>query len=256
MRLKLGAGIFIAITVLCIALPFFLEGGESVELPQRLLSPSLAHPFGTDTLGRDVLERSMIAGRNSLAIGALASLSSTAIAFALALLAMTGRIAELVVMRIADALKALPTSLLAILLTLTLGGGMWSLTAALCLVSIPQGARLIHSCLKSLKAEPFIEAERALGRKRMSIMLTTVIPHIAPGIALQALFVFSSAIMAEAGLSFIGAGLESGSASWGAMLSEGRSVIHQGWWLVLFPSLMVFLSVFSLHMIASCLRQD
>ena len=255
MKLRTGASIFLILALCCLAGPFFISGGD-IAPERRLQAPSASHPMGTDTLGRDVLLRCLLAGRTSLSIGVLCVAISTTASLLLALVCMTGQLADMALMRITDALKAMPSSLLAIVLSIAFGGGMWSLVAALSLVNIPQGTRLFRGRLLTLRSMAFIEAERAIGRRKRDIILTTVIPHLLPTLALEAAFVFSSSIMAEAGLSFIGAGLAEGSASWGAMLSEGRSVIHQGWWLVLFPSIMIFLSVLSLNLIADSLRAD
>ena len=105
-------------------------------------------------------------------------------------------------------------------------------------------------------SESFIQVQRALGIGRMRILFTSVVRHVTGVLIVQALFVFSSSILAEAGLSFIGAGLSADTSSWGSILNEGRGVIYQAWWMIVFPSVFIFLSLLSLNMIADGLKQD
>lgn len=251
--MKRRAGLAVLALMACCFLVFSLTSGQAaydIDLSQRLLPPSTEHVFGTDSLGRDLFARVMCGGLISLSAGALVSLISSSLALLLGLCCMTGRTADIVIMRLCDAFKAFPSTLLAILLLVVMGGGMKSIVIALCVVNIPQSTRLVRSKARLLVHLDFVQAKRAMGASRLEILAGTVAKHVIPSLAIQSAFVFSSAVMAEAALSFIGAGLNPAVPSWGNILSEGRSVFYQGWWMIIFPAVFVFLTVLALNLIA------
>lgn len=251
-----GLAVFVTITLVCFITPLFIEDSSAVNVSIRLQSPSLNHPMGTDTLGRDLLSRVLEGGRVSISIGLATALISSLAGLAGGLVCMTGRLADTVIMRICDVFKALPSTLMAILFMVLSGGGADSLIPALCIVSIPQSVRIVRSRAAVVMSESFIQVQRALGIGRMRILFTSVVRHVTGVLIVQALFVFSSSILAEAGLSFIGAGLSTDTSSWGSILNEGRGVIYQAWWMIVFPSVFIFLSLLSLNMIADGLKRE
>ena len=157
---------------------------------------------------------------------------------------------DIVLMRLCDVFKALPSTLLALFLSVAMGGGAAGIVIALSIVDIPQTARLVRARARVVDASLFVMAKRSAGIGEARILACTVLPHVLPSLLVQCAFVFSSSILAEAALSFIGAGLPMGQASWGTILAEARGVIHQAWWMVVFPTLFVFLSTLSVNLVA------
>ena len=254
MRLKVGLGILSVLLVLAILGPLFAQDPQAIDTTNRLMKPSVEHLCGTDTLGRDVLSRLCSGLRVSFVTGTLTVLLSASIGLILGILSTVNPYLDLILMKLCDGLKALPSTLLAILLLVILDGGLASLVIALSIVNIPQTSRLVRSRARVIKTRLFVLAERSIGASESRILFHTVLRHILPSLFVHSAFVFSSAIIGEASLSFIGAGLPAGYPSLGNMLSEGRSAIYQAPWLVLFPSLLVFLTSLGLNLVADGLE--
>lgn len=248
--------VFAGLFLLFLLSPLFCPDPDVIDLSQRLLPPGPGHLFGTDTMGRDLLSRVLAGGRLSYLIGLLTTAITAVISLFLGLAASADRRLDTAILRLCDSFKALPTSLLAILLMMRFGGGVASMVAALVVVNIPQSVRLVRARALAVESEDFILVKKSLGLGKWEIVFGTVSLHVLDILAVQCAFIFSSSIMAEAALSFIGAGMGPEAASWGTILDEGRDVIYQAWWMIVFPSAFIFLSVLSLNMIASSLRRD
>ena len=203
----------------------------------------------------------MITGaRLSLSIALLVCIISTAAGTAIGLLSRLGKNTDLVLMRMCDGMKALPASLLAVLIILTLGGGRTGIVISLAVVNIPQTARLVRQRAVHIEKQTFVDVQRLMGYSELRILFTTVLRHVKSTLLIQSCFIFTSSIIAEAGLSFIGAGLEgagleAGTPSWGNILREAKDVIYQAWWMTAFPAVFVFLTVLSLNLISDGLRE-
>ena len=236
-----GVGILIILSLAFAILPPFLEDAYEVDMSRRLSRPSSGHPFGTDTLGRDVLARVVTGGRISLSVGFLVTLMTLVTALPAALACLHDGIVDSV--------------LLAILLSVAMGTGVVGIVIALAAVNIPQTARLIRARARAVDSSLFVMAKRAMGVENWRILTGTILPHVLPSLLVQCAFVFSSSILAEAALSFIGAGLPAAVPSWGGILAEGRSVIFEGWWLVVFPSLFILLTVIALNLVADGIEE-
>lgn len=254
-KTAVGMVILIILSLAFVILPPFLEDAYEVDMSRRLSCPSPGHPFGTDTLGRDVLARVVTGGRISLSVGFLVTLMTLVTALPAALACLHDGIVDSVLMRICDILKALPSTLLAILLSVAMGTGVVGIVIALTAVNIPQTARLIRARARAVDSSLFVMAKRAMGVGNWRILTGTILPHVLPSLLVQCAFVFSSSILAEAALSFIGAGLPAEVPSWGGILAEGRSVIFEGWWLVVFPSLFILLTVIALNLVADGIEE-
>ena len=255
-RTAAGALVIGILTLSFIILPAFLPDAGAMDLDERLLAPCAQHVFGTDTLGRDVFARVMEGGRVSLAIGAVTTLLTCLVALPMGLACMHDGPLDAVLMRLCDVFKALPSTLLALFLSVAMGGGAAGIVIALSIVDIPQTARLVRARARVVDASLFVMAKRSAGIGEVRILACTVLPHVLHSLLVQCAFVFSSSILAEAALSFIGAGLPMGQASWGTILAEARGVIHQAWWMVVFPTLFVFLSTLSVNLVADGLEED
>lgn len=197
-KTAVGMVILIILSLAFVILPPFLEDAYEVDMPRRLSCPSPGHPFGTDTLGRDVLARVVTGGRISLSVGFLVTLMTLVTALPAALACLHDGIVDSVLMRICDILKALPSTLLAILLSVAMGTGVVGIVIALTAVNIPQTARLIRARARAVDSSLFVMAKRAMGVGNWRILTGTILPHVLPSLLVQCAFVFSSSILAEA----------------------------------------------------------
>lgn len=254
-KLMCGTAVLSLIMLSAFMSPFFSADALTVNLSERLLPPSFLHLFGTDSLGRDLFSRVIIGARLSLSIALQVCLISTAAGTAAGLLSRLGKNIDLVLMRMCDGMKALPASLLAVLIILTLGGGRTGIVISLAVVNIPQTARLVRQRAVHIERQTFVDVQRLMGYSEMRILFTTVLRHVKSTLLIQSCFIFTSSIIAEAGLSFIGAGLEAGTSSWGNILREAKDVIYQAWWMTAFPAAFIFLTVLSLNLISDGLRE-
>ena len=254
-KLVCGTAVLSLIILSAFMSPFFSADALTVNLAERLLPPSSFHLFGTDSLGRDLFSRVITGARLSLSIALQVCLISTAMGTAAGLLSRLGKNIDLILMRMCDGMKALPASLLAVLIILTLGGGRTGIVISLAIVNIPQTARLVRQRAVHIERQTFVDVQRLMGYSEMRILFTTVLRHVKSTLLIQSCFIFTSSIIAEAGLSFIGAGLEAGTPSWGNILREAKDVIYQAWWMTAFPAAFIFLTVLSLNLISDGLRE-
>jgi peptide/nickel transport system permease protein len=157
-------------------------------------------------------------------------------------------------MRVMDALMAFPAILLAMAITAALGPSQANVVVALSIVYAPRTARVVRGSVLALKEMPFVEAARAVGSRDLRILAQHIVPNALSPILVQATFVFAYAILAEAGLSFIGAGTPPPTPSWGNILAEGRGFMRDAPWITIFPGLAIALIVMGLNLIGDALR--
>ena len=226
----------------------------SLGREMRLKPPSAEHLFGTDNVNRDVFARVLYGARISMTVGFFVGLLSAAIGTAVGLYATVNPVLDNVLMRICDGLKAIPNILLAITLMAALGANMRNVIISLTVVSIPGVARIARSQALLVREQTYIEAMRAAGASRLRILWRHVMPNILSPIIVQMTFTFASAIISEASLSFLGAGIPIPAPSWGGMLKEARSYIYNGWWMVVFPAAFTALSVLGFNLFGDGLR--
>ena len=226
----------------------------SLGREMRLKPPSAQHPFGTDNVNRDVFARVLYGARISMTVGFLVGILSALIGMAVGLYATVNPLLDHVLMRICDGLKAIPNILLAITLMAALGANMRNVIISLTIVSIPGVARIARSQALLVREQTYIEAMRAAGASRFRILWRHVMPNILSPIIVQMTFTFASAIISEASLSFLGAGIPIPAPSWGGMLKEARSYIYNGWWMVVFPAVFTALSVLGFNLFGDGLR--
>ena len=226
----------------------------SAVVRDRLKPPSAAHPFGTDNLGRDIFARVLYGARISMTIGLVVGLLSAIIGTTLGLYASTNKVLDNVLMRLCDGLKAIPNILLAITLMAVLGANMHNVIISLTVVSIPGVARIARSQALLVREQTYVEAMRAAGAGKNRILWRHVLPNILSPVIVQMTFNFASAIISEASLSFLGAGIPSPAPSWGGMLNEARAYIYTGWWMIAFPAVFTMLSVLGFNLFGDGLR--
>ena len=250
-----GAVILAAVALLALFAPWITPYDPmALKILDRLQSPRAAHWFGTDELGRDVFSRVVFGARYSLLIGALVVLISTVGGVLLGLAAGFFRRLDGPVMRLVDAMMSFPDILLAIALVAVLGASMTNVILALAIVYTPRIARVVRASTLVVRELLFIEAARALGISTWRILFIHILQNIASPILVQATFIFAYAVLAEAGLSFLGVGVPPVLPTWGTMISSGQQFAHQALWLVVFPGVAIILSALSLQMVGDGFR--
>lgn len=226
----------------------------ALDTVNRLKPCSGEHLFGTDTMGRDVFTRVLYGARISLTVGFLVGILSGFLGMVLGLYASTNAAADNIIMRICDGLKAIPSTLLAITLMAVLGADIKNVILALTVVNVPAMARLARGRALVIREQTYIEAMRCLGASKLRIIWRHMAPNIISPIIVQVTFVFASAIITEAALSFLGAGVPAPQPSWGNILNEGKGVIYQAWWMVFFPGVFTALTVLGLNLLGDGVR--
>jgi peptide/nickel transport system permease protein len=229
------------------------------HLPQKFAGPSLAHPFGQDELGRDILSRVIYGARISLTAGLAAVALATVVGTLVGLTAgYLGRWPDSLLMRLMDVLLAFPSILLAIVIVSVLGPSLPNAMLAIGIVFIPQIARVVRSAVISVRERDYIEAERALGAGDAQIVISGVLPNSMAPLIVQATLTLATAILDVAYLSFLGLGARAPTPEWGAMLTDafhsGFGVFLQGQHAIIFPGIAIALAVLSVNLIGDGLR--
>ncbi|GAA4658341.1 ABC transporter permease [Arthrobacter cryoconiti] len=249
-----GGSIVILLALLAIVGPL-LTPYNPLELgPDALAGPSASHWMGTDEFGRDLATRILYGARTSLGIGASVALITAFFGATIGLLASYYRAADNILMRIMDGLMAFPSILLAISLMAALGPKTENVVLSLSVVFTPYIARVVRSAALSIKDELYIDAARVQGVSDLRIILKHVAPNILSPLVVQVTFIFADAIINEASLSFLGAGVPAPAPSWGSILLAGKSVIFESSWMVIFAGGIIILSVLGLNLLGDGLR--
>lgn len=247
--------LFVVIALLCLLAPLIAPADPfKMSVRARLTEPGATFWMGADAFGRDVASRLLYAGRVSLTIGLGVAAISSVIGIAIGLIAGFFRRLDAPMSRLIDAMMAFPDILLAIALVSILGGSMVNVMIALSIVYAPRIARIVRASTLVIRELPYVEAAQALGSSTFTIMTTHVLRNILSPIIVQATFIFAYAMLAEAGLSFLGVGVDPATPTWGTMINEGRQYIDQAAFLIVFPGLAISASVLSLQLIGDGLR--
>lgn len=222
----------------------------------RLVPPSLAHPFGTDQLGRDILSRVVVAARLDLGMAVLAVALSFAVGTALGAIAgYAGGIIDQVVSRLFDTIMAFPLFVLAMGIVAALGNSVGNIVIATAVINLPFYGRFARTEVNVRRDAPYVEAARMGGNGDLRILASHIVPNILPPMAVQASLNMGWAILNAAGLSFIGLGVRPPNAEWGIMVSEGAAFIFSGeWWTFAFPGAALVLAVFCFNLLGDGLR--
>jgi peptide/nickel transport system permease protein len=227
-----------------------------IELPTRLSSPSTAHWFGTDELGRDILSRIIYGSRISMLVGSNVVALSLALGLIIGSIAgyYGGRLDRFVNVVVMNAFLSFPGILIAIAFVAFRGPGIFNLVLALSLGGWVGYARLVRAQVLAAREREFVEAARALGASDLRVIVRHILPNIIQPVVVQAAIGMAGAILAEATMSFLGLGVPPPTASWGAMLNDGRAHLFDAPHLVIFPALAVMLAVLSFNFIGDALR--
>ena len=218
-------------------------------------APSLAHPFGGDEVGRDVLARIVYGARASLGAGLVSVALAVSLGLPLGLVAgYAGGWVDGAIMRLTDALLAIPFLILAIALAAFLGPSLTNAMVAIGLSATSTFVRLTRAQVQAVAAEEFVEAARSVGNPPWRIALVHILPNIVPAILVQATLTIAAAIIAEASLSFLGLGQQPPEPSWGAMLNVAKNFLDQAPWMAIWPGLSIFLAVLGFNLFGDGLR--
>ena len=218
-------------------------------------APSLAHLFGSDELGRDVLSRVIWGARASILAGVVSVSISLGLGVPIGMAAgYLGRWVDALISRITDAMLACPFLILAIALAAFLGPSLTNAMIAIGISATPVFIRLTRAQVQAAKSEDYVEAARALGNPHLRIALRHIFPNIVAPLIVQATLAIAAAVIAEASLSFLGLGQQPPAPSWGSMLNTARNYVDQAPWMAIWPGLSIFLLVLSFNLLGDGLR--
>lgn len=252
-----AAGGFLVLVGLAAVAPGLLAGQDPLQTDVRaaLQSPSAAHLFGTDQAGRDVFSRVVHGAARSAGIGLLATVLALATGLVVgALSGIAPRPVDAVTMRVTDILLAFPEFLVALIVVAVLGPGGANVAIAVTVAAVPVYIRLARTQTRTLRAAEHVEAARILGVGGVHAFTRHVVPGVLGALSVLATIGIGSAILAAAGLSFLGLGPAEPDPEWGLMLAGGRNVLGQAWWISVFPGLAITLTVVSATVLGRALR--
>jgi peptide/nickel transport system permease protein len=254
-NLVIGAALFGLITLAAVIAPLLGTIDPQTIAPlDRLETPGASYWFGADLIGRDVYSRTLYGARVSLQVGL--GVASLALLFGLLAGLLSGFIkpVDVVLMRVMDGVMAIPSVLLAVALIALTGSSLSIVIIAISISEIPRVARLVRSVALALREQPFVEAAVASGTRFHLILWRHILPNTTAPLLVHGTYIFASAILTEAILSFIGAGTPPSIPSWGNIIAEGRTVFQFAPHIVLFPGLALSLTVLSVNLLGDGLR--
>lgn len=254
---SLVIGFFIIAVLVLIALfgPLLITHDPlAMDVSNRLMPPSGDHVLGTDNLGRDLLSRIIHGARISMSVGSTVALISSLLGLIVGIYASYYKWLDHLLMRICDGIMAFPGLLLALALMAALGARVSNVVIAVSIVATPYIARVVRSEALAIREQTFIEATKALGASNTRILWMHIAPNTLSSLIVQATFIFAEAIIIEAALSFLGAGVPAPGPSWGNILSDGKNYIFKAWWMTFFPGITITLSIIGLNLFGDGLR--
>jgi len=248
----------ILVTLLCVIGPWLLTHAyDSTDWDALKLPPSLTHShwWGTDESGRDLLVRCLVGGRISLMVGILTTLTSIALGVIWGATAgYLGGAVDQVMMRIVDIMYAVPYLLIAILLVTVLGRDFYLVVLAITAFSWMDTARLVRGQTLSLRKMEFVEAARAMGVSTLRIVFEHIVPNLMGLVLVYATVTVPGVILTESVLSFLGLGIQEPMTSWGVLIHDGAQMLDSAPWLLIFPALMLSLTLYSFNYLGDGLR--
>jgi peptide/nickel transport system permease protein len=226
------------------------------NLEQKLFPPSAEHWLGTDNLGRDVLSRMLHGAGISLTVGLIAVFVSLAIGMVVGAIAgYFGGITDQILMRSVDALLCFPTFFLILTAVALLGPSLINIVVVIGLVSWTGTARLVRGEFLTLRETEYVKGARVLGQNARRIIFRHILPNAAAPIFVTAVLGIPEAILTEAGLSFLGFGVQPPQATWGNIIADSKTYILDAWWLILFPGLAILIASLSFYLAGDALRE-
>ncbi|MFQ5466664.1 MAG: ABC transporter permease [Kiloniellaceae bacterium] len=220
-----------------------------------IMAPSWSHPLGTDDLGRDLLSRLIYGAQVSLFVGISTVVIALVAGVGLGIAAgYFGGWIDTIIMRYIDLQWAFPNFIIAVYLVAVFGTGLSNVIVAISLAFVDDFARIARGMVLSIREEQYIAAARTLGASDFRIMWRHILPNTMAPLIVQATVSVSYAILAEAGLSFLGLGVQASTPTWGLILAESRSFISRAWWLGVYPGLFIMVTVLSINFLGDALR--
>ncbi|MDB1090126.1 ABC transporter permease [Streptomyces sp. ACA25] len=258
LRVRTSAVLIAAMVLAVLLVPLlFPLDQQAVHLGDKLLPPSLAHPFGTDDLGRDLLLRSVYGLRVSLLVGVVAAVVATLLGLAVGTAAATlGGRTDRVVMRLVDVFTSVPHLLMGIFIVAMFRPGIWPVVVSVGLTHWVSTARIVRSEILSLRTRPYVDAAISGGASRLRVGLRHLLPGVLPHAGLAAVLMVPHAIWHESALSFLGLGIPAHQASLGTMINAARGSLLAGdWWPALFPGLFIVIPTLAIAGLAGAWRE-
>ena len=258
--MSVGIVIITVMVLLSLAAPLLIDvlgaaPPNKIHMDDRFVAPGANYWFGSDAFGRDIFSRTLDGGKVSLFIGFAVAVLTMALGSVLGSLAGYFRPVDAVLMRVMDGLMSIPTLLLAIALMMLLEAGVWTVITAIVIVDTPGMTRIARSQVLSLREQVFVEAARAIGASSTRVLGRHIIPNLIAPVIIMGTLVAASAILTEAYLSFLGAGVPpSSQATWGNVMAEGRSFITKAMWVIFFPGLFLAIAVTSINLMGDGMR--
>lgn len=247
--------ILMVIAFIAVFAPFLgTSDPVAIDPGQRLLPVSQAHWLGTDSLGRDAYSRAMYGARISLVVGIGAASISVTLGLIIGVIAGYFRMADAIIMRVMDGLMAIPGILLAIALVSLTGASLVTVLVAITLPEIPRVVRLVRGVILTVRSEPYVEAAISVGTRVPALLRRHMVPNTVAPLIVQGTYIFAAAILTEATLSFLGAGLPPEIPSWGNMMAQGRMYFRLMPGLILYPGIFLALTLLSVNVLGDAMR--
>lgn len=251
-----GASTILVMIIMALLAPLIsMHDPSSIKIADALVGPCRAHLFGTDALGRDIYARMVYATRVALSIGFIAvGIAAILGVFLGSVAGYYGGKVDGIIMRFADIMLCFPAFFLMLSVIAVVGPSIFNIMVVIGLTSWMGVARLIRAEILSLKSRDFVSASKALGASGGYIILRHLIPNGIAPVLVSFVFGVAGAILTEAGLSFLGLGVQPPDPSWGNMIMEGKAVLGVGWWVILFPGLAILITVLAFNLLGEGLR--
>lgn len=256
-RLAMVALVIVLVLVLLAAFAPIVSPYDpnKTDLSSIFEAPSVAHPMGTDSLGRDLATRVLFGGRVSLAVGLLAALLALTLGTLVGAVAgFYGGLVDGLLMRLVDVLLSIPRLFLLVLLAVVFGGSVLTVILVLAALSWMRTSRIVRATVLSLKSREFVEAARSIGARDACIVIRHLLPNTVAPIVVAATLGVAGAIIAESTLSFLGLGIQKPTSTWGNMLTDATTDMSQAPWVAIFPGIAIFLAVVSINFVGDGLR--
>jgi peptide/nickel transport system permease protein len=250
----IGGVLLVALVALTLAAPW-IAGDPFRQAPiNRLRPPSEPFWFGTDQFGRDVFSRTVYGARVSLIVGFAVAALSSLIGLAVGLVCGYFKRIDAVIMRAMDGIMAIPSILLAIALITLTRPGLGIVIAAIVIPEVPRVVRVVRSVVLSIRAQPYVESAIAGGTRNAKLLVRHILPNTLAPLIVQATYVCASAMLIEAGLSFLGAGVPPEIPSWGNIIAQGRTFFQIAPWSIFIPGAFLAVTVLAVNMLGDGLR--
>ncbi len=250
----LGIIILLVVTLAALAAPLIANDPQLITPNDRLLPPGGKYWLGTDHLGRDIYARSIFGARISLLVGLCVAALSVAIGLGIGLAAGYWRQVDAVVMRFMDGMMAIPAILLAIALVSLNKASVFIVIIAITIPEVPRVVRLVRSVVLTVREMPYIEAAVSGGSRGRKIVLRHILPSTMAPLIVQATYITASAILIEAGLSFLGAGVPPEIPTWGNMIAQSRLFVARAPWTIFSPGLLLAVVILAVNLVGDGLR--